>query len=154
MFQFHSGSGDSRRLFICLNCMQCCKRISKFQNLSVKRRWSRTQTETHPMTMTPIVTVSDEVLCRWCNWCLCRWCLIKCPREWVASCVHKSFFARMNIVPRGWKTTWSPVTNWDKSNPYYIHLLPMNNFRLPYHSHWQILWLPSFTRRLFPSKIR
>ena len=28
------------------------------------------------------------------------------------------------------------------SNPYFIHPLPTNNFHLPYHNHWQILWLP------------
>ena len=39
------------------------------------------------------------------------------------------------------------------SNPYYIHLLLMNNSHLPYHNHWRILWLLSFTRRLFPLKI-
>ena len=34
-----------------------------------------------------------------------------------------------------------------------IRLLPMNNFHLPYHNHWQTLWPPYFTRRLLPSKI-
>ena len=30
----------------------------------------------------------------------------------------------------------------------------MNNFHLPYLNHWLIPWLPSFTRRLFPSKLQ
>ena len=79
---------------------------------------------------------------------LVYWAACSSANKLITTSFAASNLERINEASKNPKRFGQP------SNPYYIHLLPMNNFHLPYHNHWQILWLPSFTRRLFPSNIR